>query len=113
MTTKEFNLDRPDSRFFLVVRPGEEGESSFGEYIVMRVHNPSERRSKSEWLGKKLFMQLDLDHSKFPKRFVRDLAVKWREYGELWTGKVRTQPLEVDIPASPKFGDCSREHTID
>ncbi len=113
VTTKEFNLDRPVPPFFLVVRPGGEGEASFGEYIVMRVHNPSEKRSESEWLGKKVFLQLELDHLPFPKRFAQDLAAKWREYGELWTGKVRTEPLEVDIPASPKFGDCSHEYTID
>ena len=113
VTTKEFNLDRPVPPFFLVVRPGGEGEASLGEYVVMRVHNPSERRTETEWLGKKLFLQLELDHLQFPTRFAQDLAMKWREYGDLWTGKVRTEPLEVDIPTSPTFGDCSLEYRID
>jgi hypothetical protein len=113
VTAKEFDLSNPAPPFFLVARPGEEGEASFSEYIVMRVHDPSERRAESEWLGKKVFLQLELDHLPFPKRFSQNLAAKWGEYGDLWTGKVRTEPLELDIPVSPKFGDCSLEYRID
>ena len=107
------NLDRPAEPFFMIVPPGEESKFGFSQNVVLRVHNPSESRPESEWLGKKVFLQLELEHLPFSKRFAQHLAAKWSEYGDLWTGKVRTEPLEVDIPASPKFGDCSLEYRID
>jgi hypothetical protein len=53
-------------------------------------------------LGKKLFLQLDLDHALLSGNLAHKLQEKWRSYGTLWAGKVRTQPIELDIPRSPK-----------
>lgn len=81
------------------------------EYAILSVHDPRGRRP--ELLGRRIFLQLEFDHLRFSRSVARDLAIKWERYGYLWTGTVVTEPIEINIPRSPQFADCSHEYTID
>lgn len=107
------DLDRPREPYFQVIPPGKEGSVALPEYVVLRVHNPSDKQAQTELLGKKIFIQLELDHSQLPKQLAQKLTDRWRKYGDLWVGKAKTEAMEFDIPVSPKFADCSLEYKID
>jgi hypothetical protein len=66
-----------------------------------------------ELLGRKIFFQLDLNHAMLPREVVRDLQPKWRSYGSLWAARIRTQPIQINIPRSPETSRCASEFRID
>ena len=113
LEARGIELDRPREPYFQVIPPGKEGSVALPEYVVLRVHNPSDKQVQTELLGKKIFIQLELDHSQLPKQLAKKLTDRWRQYGDLWTGKATTEVMEFDIPLSPKFADCSLEYRID
>jgi hypothetical protein len=77
------------------------------------VHDPSKRGPDTELLGKKVFFQLDLNHEMLPKEIARELEVKWRAFGTLWEQRIRTKPIELDIPSAPTASKCESEFRID
>jgi hypothetical protein len=105
--------EHPTGPDFEVIPPGEKGKSMFGENVFMTVHTLSSEQDRTDLLGTKMFLQLELDHLQFSKQLADELGKKWKEYGYLWTGKVRTQPIEIDVPLAPNFADCSHEHKVD
>lgn len=113
LAARGVTLKRPREPYFQVIPPGEEGPLGLREYVVLQVHNPSSKQAQTELLGQKIFLQLELDHLRLPEKLAQDLADRWRQYGDLWVGKVRSEAMEFDIPASPEFADCSREYKID
>ena len=81
--------------------------------VRFQVHNPVEQQPGSEWLGKKVFFQLELNHANLPEEIIRDLEIKWRSYGTFWAARVRTKPIELNIPRSPLVSKCAAEFKID
>jgi hypothetical protein len=80
-------------------------------YIILRVRNtalPGDR----QLLGKKVFLQLELAPLQLPANVAKEVRTMWTS-GHLWTGKVRTNPVEIDIPAAPEMADCSNIYKID
>ncbi len=88
-------------------------ETDFDEYVILDVRNPAGKFQRDDLRGKKIFLQLELNHLRFPKSQADELAVRWERYGYLWTGTVRSNPVEINIPRSPEFADCSHEYKID
>lgn len=103
----QLESDEPRRPPFIFLSPG--GTWAVAYEIGVQVHNPAERSRNMELLGKKIFFQMDLNHAMLPNEIVRDLQVKWRSYGSLWAARVRTQPIEVDIPRSPETSKCASE----
>ena len=83
------------------------------EYVVLDVYNSAAKFQKADLRGKKVFLQLELNHLLFPKSQADELTVRWERYGYLWTGKVKSNPIEIYIPKSPEISDCSHEYRID
>jgi len=106
------DLDRPDIPHFRVIPPGSES-LSLTEDVAIQVHNPAKKQAQTELLGQTVFIQLELDHMLTPERLVQDLGSKWHDYGTLWTGRIRTPPLEVAIPQSPTTTKCSSQFKVD
>src|SRR5436190_15648968 len=104
-------IDAPDKRYEVIRSSGPRYVHPFESQIYLRVHTPSLPRRNL--LGKKIFLQLELSYRWFSPALAKDLAIRWKNFGDLWTGKVRTEPIEIDIPASPEIGDCSNEYGID
>jgi len=98
---------------FQIVKSGQVAAVPINQYAVLRVHDPSAGSNESEFLGQSISIQLELDHDRFPKRQVQELTNKWRHIGQLWAGKTITEPLQLDLPASPEISDCSHEYRID
>jgi hypothetical protein len=107
------DLTSPAPEFFEMVPAGEEKRSRLDEYVVLRVDSPAVGRNQVQLMGSTIFLQLELDYLQMPKRLANELELRWREFGELWTGRVRTEPIQVSIPMSPAFADCSHEYRID
>ncbi len=107
------DLDRPRDPYFSVILPGTESQWSLTEDAAIVVHNSTTKRPQTELLGRTVFIQLELGHLVIPDRLVQDLQSKWHNYGILWTGKVRTQPLEVAIPQFPTTAKCSSQFRVD
>jgi hypothetical protein len=112
LSERGIDLSRPREPFFEIIQPHEEGRMSLTEYVILRVHDPSGRDPQGELLGKRVFLQLELDHH-LTQQVAQDLARQWHAFGDLWTGKIRTQPVELNISSSPVFADCSLEYKID
>ncbi len=81
--------------------------------VRFQVHNPAEHSPRTELLGEKVFFQLDLNHANLPEKIVKDVSIKWRPYGTFWSQRIRTTPIEIDIPRSPEVEKCAAEFTID
>ena len=107
------DLSRPREDFFKVLQPGSGPQQWMTEDLAFRVHDPADDRSRTEWLGKNVFLQLELDHMMIPVALAAELSVKWRGIGTLWTGTVRTQTLQIKIPLSPATSVCPSQHRID
>jgi hypothetical protein len=90
-----------------------EREGDFDEYVILDIYNPAAKFQKVDLRGRKLFVQLELNHLRFPQSQADELTNRWQAYGYLWTGKVKSSPMEIDVPRSPKFADCSHEYKID
>jgi hypothetical protein len=104
-----FESERPNAGFFIL------GPTSSGLSVrytaILQVHNPSHRGT--DLRGKTVFFQLDLNFARIPDQTARDLESRWRPYGVLWAGRIRTQPIEISIPKDPKAFKCLSELKID
>ena len=107
------DISFPNKAFFQVIRPGREVHPWVTESLAFRVHDPSDTQSKMELLGKKVFVQVELDHLVIPQELAQKLRMRWSSIGTLWTGTVRTQPVEFDIPLSPKTTVCPSQIRVD
>ena len=81
--------------------------------LSFQVHKPSTDGTGSELLGRKVFFQLELDHALLAGDLASTLQAKWRPYGTLWVGTIRTQPIELNIPQSPEAARCGSKERID
>jgi hypothetical protein len=104
------DIEKPTRPYFQVVEPNE--EMSFETSVILLVHNPSVKTANTELLGKTIFLQLEQDHDRIQGDLSK-LADKWRRYGNLWFGKLRTEAIKVYIPASPSTLTCQSEARID
>jgi hypothetical protein len=88
-------------------------DADFDEYVVLDVRNPAAKFQKKDLRGKRIFVQLQMNYLRFSQSQADELALRWKRYGSLWTGTVRSNPIEIDIPKLPEFADCSEEYRID
>jgi hypothetical protein len=107
------DLSVPTNRLFAVIQPGSDATPLATQDLVLRIHDPSISRLETEFLGKHIFVQLELDHLMIPERLAKDLKFRWRSFGDLWIGKVRTKPFEFDIPSSPGTSVCASPLRMD
>jgi len=100
------NEDSPAPALFPSIAPGKSLNAVNPlENILLRVYTPS-IRSEPDLLGKKIYVRLELLSSRWTPRLLTRLAKKWKNYGNLWTDSVRTEPLEINIPRMPEISDC-------
>lgn len=99
----------PTAPYFEVLQPDEETHIAEAQWIVLRVHAPSAGNSRTELLGRSIFFRVDIDHNTLE----RGLASRWKTFGDLWSGKLTTVPLEVQIPQVPEIANCDHEYRID
>jgi|SRR5690349_1544283 hypothetical protein len=99
----------PTAPYFEVLQPDEETHIGETQWIVLQVHAPSAGNSRTGLLGRSIFFRVDIDHNMLE----RGLASRWKTFGDLWTGKLTTVPLEVQIPQVPEIANCDREFRID
>jgi hypothetical protein len=107
------DAERPEPNLFRIVPPGGVLDPEGLTHISFQVHKPSADGTGAELLGKKVYFQLELDHALIPDNVERALQARWRRYGILWEGKIRTQPIELNIPQSPKASQCESNERID
>jgi hypothetical protein len=101
--------ERPDDGFEVLPPGGAWADEATYSHLSFQVHKPAPGGTGRELLGKKVFLQLDLDHALLGGNLAHKLQSKWRSYGTLWAGRVRTQPVELDIPESPRAFQCKPE----
>jgi hypothetical protein len=116
MDLRDFPIDLslPDWRRFEILPPQQaspHARSIFG--IHLQVHDPDQPSSRLELLGKKVLLQLELDHQRIPPDLSRDLQVRWSKQGKLWTGITRTVPIGITIPDKPITHKCQSKVRID
>jgi hypothetical protein len=83
------------------------------EYIVLRVDKAPDSPNADSLLGKTIKLQFEFDYNLLSAADRLELSAKWITFGDLWTGSIRTTPIEIKIPSHPTFADCSREYSID
>lgn len=113
MEAQGVDLSRPPQVFphlFDVIQPGLEVENTSG-YFAFLVHDPGD--THSEWLGKSVVVQLELDHAVLPNVLASKLRLRWRHLGALWTGSIRSQPIKLRIPSSPEAESCPAYYRLD
>ena len=78
----DFEGDEPTLKHhFEVIPPG--GSSKWfnqpgtDEYAVLDVYNPAAKFQRAHLTGKKVFLQLELNHLRFPKSQADELTVRW------------------------------------
>jgi len=100
-------------RFFQVIGPGEETVRPINkEYVFFAIYEPEAKRHQVDLRGRKVFVQLELDRFGVPSDQKARLR-SWGGNGLIWTGRLRTEQIEVEIPQSPQIANCSREYRID
>lgn len=86
-------------RDFEVLPPGGRYEGKIDTFVVAQYENP---KSFAGSLRPGVhFLQMELgtwNHLGNPSEFAR----AWRKFGELVTGVIKTEPLEIRIPSNPK-----------
>lgn len=108
----DLESDQPRTPPFVVLPAASNGLP--WEYsVILQVHDPAAPGPVSELLGKTVFLQLDLSFALIPSQIVPGLEARWRPYGTLWARRIRTQPIKIDIPRSPKVSKCQSELKID
>jgi hypothetical protein len=99
-------------QFFQTITPGEEWVRAH-EYVYFPVYDLGPR-SWVDRRGRRLYVQLELDHSWLSVKGLEARILDWAHgVGYLWAGKVRTSPIEIEIPASPPIANCSLEFRLD
>ena len=92
------NSNSPNSDF-VVLAPGETFESEINTSVVAQYENPK-NFAGSIRPGVHV-LQLELSAWNHPGE-ASAFAELWRKFGELVTGVVKTEPLEIRIPSDPK-----------
>ena len=100
------NEDAPARALFPSIAPGQSlSVANPLESVLLHIYTPS-IRSEPDLRGKKIYVRLELLSSRWTPRLLARLAKKWKNYGNLWTESVRTEPLEIEIPRAPEIADC-------
>ncbi len=94
------NSDSPSSDF-VVLAPGKSFVSEINAAVVAQYENPK-NFSGSIRPGVHV-LQLELSAWNHPGESAL-FAESWRKFGELLTGVIKTEPLEIRIPSDPKVG---------
>jgi hypothetical protein len=90
--------DLPNSDF-VVLAPGETFEGEINASVVAQYENP---KNFAGSIGPGVHvLQLELSTWNHPGD-ASAFAKSWRKFGELVTGVVKTEPLEIRIPSDPK-----------
>jgi len=63
-------------------------------------------RPGDDLFGKRIYIQLELVHYLFSKETLGELMSRASVEGVPWTGRIRTNTVEVEVPASPSAPDC-------
>jgi len=93
-----------------VIRPGEASRFATPGEVVQIVYSP--RRPQVDLRGRKLWFQLEMHHYRITPRLGQELTQE-KPTTPWWTGTVRTNILDVDIPASPPAEKCAVDYRID
>lgn len=104
-------LDRPQDGLFGFISPNSEVEW-LGEYLGFVVRDPL-NTGRPGLLGRDVSLQLELDHAVVPEDLAKELRLNWRQFGRLWTGRVRSAPVPFDIPLSPSISPCAPVYRLD
>jgi len=92
------NADSPGSDF-AVLAPGQTFESEINASVFVQYENPK-NFAGSIRSGPHVF-QMELSAWSHPGD-ASAFAKSWRNFGELVTGVIKTEPLEIRIPSDPK-----------
>jgi hypothetical protein len=98
------NSNSPNSDF-VVLAPGETFESEINASVVAQYENPK------NFVGSIRpgvhVLQLELSAWNHPGE-ASAFAESWRRFGELVTGVVKTEPLEIRIPSDPEVEETCK-----
>jgi hypothetical protein len=101
--------DRVFGKWFVTIAP-HQSRDDIVLWLVLRLDDLS---GAGDLRGSTVSLQTDLSFDVLTPKLTRELSMKWRQYGTLWTGTARSAEIVVDIPRSPKIADCSHLYHID
>jgi len=93
-----------------VILPGEASRFATPEQVVQIVYSP--RKRKIDLRGQKLWFQLEMHHYRLTPRLGQKLTQE-KPTTPWWTGTVKTNILDFDIPLSPPAEKCVVHYRID
>jgi len=93
-----------------VILPGESSRFATPEQVVQIVYSPQKR--KIDLRGQKLWFQLEMHHYQITPRLGQELTQE-KPTTPWWTGTLRTNILDIDIPSSPPAEKCVVHYRID
>jgi hypothetical protein len=95
----------PPNNVFAVIRPRGDIELLDQDDVQVTVYHPS-ARPETDLRGHRLYVRLQFEHQPLAEALQATLSDRWSRFGVPWTGKLRTNTLVIDIPASPAAADC-------
>jgi hypothetical protein len=95
----------PANDVFTIIPAGGEINPPVMEEITVPVYRKSTRQ-KIDLRGHRLYLRLQLDHQPLSPPLEAAMSDRWTRFGEPWTGRLRTNTLLLDIPASPAAKEC-------
>jgi hypothetical protein len=98
----------PANDVFTIIPAGGEMNPPAAELITLPVYKKSVRQ-KIDLRGHRLYLRLQLDHQPLSPQLEAAMSDRWSRFGEPWTGRIRTNTLLLDIPASPAAKECIDE----
>lgn len=95
----------PANDVFKIIPAGGEMSPPMVEEITLPVFKKSARQ-KIDLRGHRVYVKLQLDHQPLSPQLEAAMSDRWARFGEPWTGRLLTNTLLLDIPASPAAKEC-------
>jgi len=98
----------PMNDVFGIVPAGGEMKAPLIEELSVFVYKKSIRQ-KIDLRGRQLYLKLQLDHQPLSPQLEAAMSDNWSRYGVPWTGRLRTNTLLFNVPATPSAAECVDE----
>jgi len=91
----------PPNDVFSIIPAGGFLNSPAHEEVQLTVYNKSAKKDP-DLRGHRVYLRLELEQQPISPDLKAKLSDMWTRFGVPWTGKLRTNTLAIDVPASPE-----------
>lgn len=95
----------PANDVFTIIPAGGQMSPALVEEITVPIYKKSVRQSV-DLRGRPLYIRLQFDHQPLSPSLEAAMSDRWTRFGTPWTGRLRTNTLLLQVPATPSAKEC-------